>query len=70
MPAILAQTFFVDGTLYREGVFVSSVDLFFANKDSSGILSVEVQLRPTRNGFPLSNYAIPLSKVSVDEGMA
>lgn len=66
MPAILAQTFFVDGTLYREGVFVSSVDLFFANKDSSGILPVEVQLRPTRNGFPLSNYAIPLSKVSVD----
>ena len=66
MAAILAQTFFVDRTLYKEGVFVSSVDLFFANKDSSGILPVEVQLRPTRNGFPLTNYAIPLSKVSVD----
>ena len=66
MPAILAQTFIVDRTLYREGVFLSSVDLFFANKDSSGILPVEVQLRPTRNGFPLSNYAIPLSRVSID----
>jgi len=66
MPAIVAQTFFVDGTIYLEGVFLSSVDLFFINKDSSGILPVEVQLRPTRNGFPISNYAIPNSRVSVD----
>jgi hypothetical protein len=66
MSAILAQTFFVDRNLYREGVFISSVDLFFANKDSSGILPVEVQLRTTRNGFPMSGYAIPNSKVSVD----
>jgi len=66
MPAILAQTFFVDKSLHFEGVFLSSVDLFFVNKDSSGIIPVEVQLRPTRNGFPISGYAIPNSRVSVD----
>lgn len=66
MPALVAQTFSIDAFLYREGVFLSSVDLFFVNKDSSGILPIEVQLRPTRNGFPLSSYAIPNSRVSVD----
>lgn len=66
MPALVAQTFSIDAFLYREGVFLSSVDLFFVNKDSSGILPIEVQLRPTRNGFPLSSYAIPNSRVSID----
>lgn len=66
MPAIVGQTFFVDRSIYIEGLFVSSVDLFFVNKDSSGILPVEVQLRTTRNGFPNSGYAIPNSRVSVD----
>ena len=62
MPAILAQTFFVDGTLYREGVFVSSVDLFFANKDSSGILPVEVQLRQQEMDFLYQIMPYPYQK--------
>lgn len=66
MPALVAQTFSIDSFLYREGVFLSSVDLFFVNKDSSGILPIEVQLRTTRNGFPIGNYAIPNSRVSID----
>jgi len=46
----VAQTFFVDETQYPQGVFVSSVDLFFANADST--LPVTVELRPTNSGYP------------------
>ena len=66
MSAILAQTFFVNRSLYSEGVFIDSVDLFFVNKDSSGILPIEVQLRTTRNGFPITGFTIPLARASVD----
>jgi len=66
MSAILAQTFFVNRSIYAEGVFIASVDLFFVNKDSSGILPIEVQLRTTKNGFPVTDFTIPLARASVD----
>lgn len=66
MTAIVAQTFFVSSNVYPEGLFLSSVDLFFASKDSSGLLPVEIQLRTIRNGFPAGGFCIPNSRVFVD----
>lgn len=57
----IAQTFFVEPTNYPEGMFLSSVDLFFYNKDES--LPVTLEIRPTVNGFPDSNFIIPGSSV-------
>ena len=48
----VAQTFFVDPLVYPQGVFISSVDLFFSDKDSD--LPVSVELRPTNSGYPVS----------------
>ena len=55
----IAQTFLVEGTAdqYPEGVFVTSVDLFFAKKDP-GNAEISVQLRPTVNGFPSADVVL------------
>jgi len=58
----LAQTFFVDPVVYPQGLFLSSVDLFFKAKDD-GNLPVTMQIRPTVNGFPSSDYWYPESVV-------
>ena len=57
----LAQTFTVSDAVYPNGLFLSSVDLFFARKDTT--LPVFVQLRPTVNGTPSSSVIIPFSQV-------
>lgn len=57
----LAQTFFVDPTIYPNGLFIESVDLFFKTKDSNGI-PVTVQIRPTVNGYPSSTAVIPFAE--------
>lgn len=54
----LAQTFFVDPALYPEGIFLQSVELFFARKPSANI-PVHIQLRPVVNGFPDSKKIYP-----------
>jgi hypothetical protein len=59
----LAQTFFVDPTVYPQGLFLSGVDLFFKAKDD-GNLPVTLQVRPTVNGFPSSDYWYPESVVT------
>ena len=46
----LAQSFFTYGV--TGGMFLSSIDLFFATKDQS--LPVRIELRPMVNGYPLS----------------
>jgi hypothetical protein len=61
----LGQTFFVNEFTNPEGIYVSSIDLFFATKDTTGI-PVTVELRPTVNGFPDSNYVIPGSTVTLN----
>jgi hypothetical protein len=61
----LAQTFFVNEFTNPEGIYVSSIDIFFATKDTSGI-PVTLELRPTVNGFPDSNYVIPGSTVTLN----
>jgi len=51
------QTFFVDGTKYPKGLFVSSVELWFATKDT--VAPVLIQLRKVTGGVPSSNEVIP-----------
>jgi hypothetical protein len=49
----LAQTFEINRELYPDGIFLSSIDLFFARKpDNSTNIPVTVEVRPTINGFP------------------
>jgi hypothetical protein len=56
----LAQTFFVDESVYPNGIFLDSVDLFFKAKDDSN-LPVTVQIRPTVNGTPSADFWYPES---------
>jgi hypothetical protein len=58
----LAQTFFVDRKANPEGIFLKSLTLFFATKDSS--LPVTVQIRPTVNGYPSPSVVVPFSTVT------
>jgi len=58
----LAQTFFVDDIVYPNGLFLESVDLFFRAKDDENI-PVTIQIRPTVNGTPSSDFWYPESVV-------
>lgn len=60
----IAETFFVSAAEYPDGMFVSSVDLFFKNRGE--LLPVEVQIRPVVNGFPSADKIIPGASSSVD----
>ena len=51
----LTQNFFVTDN-YKNGVFLSSVDLFFATKDETSPVSISI--RPTVNGYPDSSIDI------------
>jgi len=55
----LAQTFYVDPESYPLGLFAESIDLFFSAKDDT--LPVTVQLRPTINGAPSTDFWYPES---------
>jgi len=57
----LAQTFFVDESVYPNGIYLESVNLFFSQKDDE--LPVRVQIRPTVNGIPSTDYWYPESIV-------
>jgi hypothetical protein len=48
----LSQSFYVDEEQYPEGVYVSSIDLFFKTKSASKTLGTTVELREMQNGFP------------------
>jgi hypothetical protein len=56
----IAQSFFIDEP---NGIYVTKVDLFFATKDES--LPVQIQLRPIVNGLPSDTEIIPGSQVVV-----
>ena len=59
-PDPLAQTFFVNQDLHPEGIYVDSVDLFFARKpENNDNLSVSIELRPVNNGYPDSSIVYP-----------
>ena len=57
----LSQNFYVDASNYKNGVFLSSVDLYFAAVDET--LPVNIRIRPTVNGYPDSTNDIPGSIV-------
>ena len=57
----LSQNFYVTSLDYPNGLFLSSVDLFFVSKDPN--VPVSVRIRPTVNGFPDSVNDIPGSIV-------
>jgi hypothetical protein len=57
----LAQTFFVDESVYPNGLFLESASLFFSAKDDT--LPVRVQIRPTVNGIPSTDFWYPESVV-------
>lgn len=48
----VAQSFYVDEAFYPDGVYVTSIDLYFKSKASDGNLGVTVELREMENGFP------------------
>lgn len=56
----LAQTFFIETDSTPNGVFVHSIDIFFATTDQS--MPVIMELRATDNGYP-SNTILPFSTV-------
>lgn len=57
----IGQTFFIDSNSFPNGLFLSSVVLFFATCDNS---PVTLELRPLVNGYPSSSDTIPLSSVT------
>ena len=59
----LAETFFVDGTIYPNGIFLSSVDIYFKSKDEANNIPVTVEIRTTNNGYP-STVVVPFSDIS------
>jgi hypothetical protein len=54
----LAETFLVDSVIFRDGVFVTSLDLCFGGVPSDDI-PVIVELRPVVNGYPSANEILP-----------
>ena len=59
----LAQTFIVQGENSTDGRFVTSVDLFFSDKDA--VAPVTVEIRNVINGYPGAKI-LPFGRVSVD----
>jgi len=57
----LSQNFYVNAAQYPNGVFLSSVDLYFATVDPT--IPVSVRIRPTVNGYPDAVNEIPGSIV-------
>ena len=60
----LSQTFIVDKSENENGIYASSVDIFFSAVDAT--LPVTLQLRPVINEVPSSSQIIPFSEVIVD----
>jgi hypothetical protein len=59
----LAQTFIVQGENSTDGRFITSVDLFFSDKDS--VAPVTVEIRNVINGYP-GVKILPFGRVSLD----
>src|SRR5665213_1377360 len=59
----IAQSFYIQGTENPNGIYVTSVDIFFRSKDN--ILPAIIQIRPLDNGYPSSTAIIPNGIASV-----
>ena len=60
----LTQSFLVDQNENPNGVFASSIDVFFSAIDDT--LPVTLALRPIVNGFPSSSQILPFSEVTLN----
>ena len=59
----LAQTFFVNGALFPNGLYISKIRVCFKTKDPT--VPVTMQIRPTVNGFPHSSVVYPFGTVTL-----
>jgi hypothetical protein len=59
----LTQEIIVDGGAFPQGVFLSSIELFFKKADAS--LPVTIDIRPMINGAPHDFLIVPHSEVTV-----
>lgn len=57
----LAELFFTTGL--TDGIFITSIDLFFKDKDQSAPIWVE--LRETQTGFPINKLVVPWATATV-----
>ena len=58
----LAQTFFIDPTIYPDGLYLSDLDLYFKEVDS-GSIPINVSIRNTEAGYP-GVLVAPFSDIS------
>lgn len=56
----LAESFLVDDLAYPQGMYVSSVDIWFRTKSSN--VPVTLEIRRTSNGYPESTRSIPFAE--------
>lgn len=59
----IAQSFEVNKSVHKEGIFLSSLDLFFRNKNEN--FPVTIDIRPISNGYPSPNSILPFSTVTL-----
>jgi hypothetical protein len=48
----LSQSFFIDDSVYRNGCYISKLDLYFKSKSDDPNIGVTVQIRSMENGYP------------------
>jgi len=59
-----SQIFTVDENEYPEGCFITSVDLFFKDKDED--FSIKVEIRPADNDYPDICHSLPFSEIELE----
>ena len=59
----LAQSFLVDEKVYKDGIFITSGELFFKTKDDS--VPVTVQIRTMRDGTP-TKTVVPFAETKIN----
>jgi hypothetical protein len=58
----MGQTFFVDPVKYPDGVFVKTVGVAFAGKDSDPNSAITLMIKPTQNGYPHPSKVMPFGQ--------
>ena len=56
----VAQTFYIDPVSNPTGIFVSKIGVYFKSKAAA--LPINLQIRPTVNGYPSSSVIVPFSE--------
>lgn len=59
----LVQVFSLNQSEHPNGLYISSVDLFFKSKPTTTNLPIKIQVRPVVNGFPMTNTVLPMTEV-------